>query len=216
MNKNRMKLSEIAYNEIKKRLLNLTIKPGDPVSDKELGEDLGIGRTPIREALTRLENENLVKFFPKRGIFATTIYKTEILDLYSIRLLIEPYAARLATNYIDLTELDYYYDLWKNPDYNNEIELNEHISIDNNFHRLIANNSRNQYLIAILSNFSDHVYRIRNYTKEYSFLRSDKSRLEHIEIIDLIRNREARCVEESLKKHIQNILGFLEDFNKNI
>lgn len=207
-----MKKVDIAYNEIKKEIINLTIAPGDPISDKDLGLKLGIGRTPVREALNKLEKDNLVKIFPKRGTFVTNLYISEVADIYSVRGLLEPYAGRLATKNIDLTELEYFYNHWIDDNYNKKIDLDEHMKIDNQFHRLIVVNCNNKYLISMLMNFFDHVHRIRNFTKEYIFTRSDKSRIEHLKIIEMIKERDECAVESCLKEHILNVLKSLENY----
>jgi len=89
-------LSEQAYGQLRSRIVNLEFAPGDVLREDELREQLGIGRTPIREALQRLEREHFVNVVPRQGIFVTGIDVSELSMLFETRMVLEPYAARLA------------------------------------------------------------------------------------------------------------------------
>jgi len=86
-------MSERAYREIRDRLVMLDIRPGTPINDQHLALELGLGRTPVREALKRLETERLVVAFPRRGTFATEVHLTDLAYLTEVRILLEPAAA---------------------------------------------------------------------------------------------------------------------------
>jgi Transcriptional regulators len=92
-------LSERAYVQLRDRLIMLEIEPGDPINEGLLAVDLGIGRTPIREALKRLETDHLVVSYPRRGTFATIVDITELAAISEMRQLLEPLAARKAALY---------------------------------------------------------------------------------------------------------------------
>lgn len=85
-----------AYDVIRERLIMLDIRPGEPINDDRLAADLGLGRTPVREALKRLEQERLVIAYPRRGTFATTVDMTDLADISEIRKQLEPTAAARA------------------------------------------------------------------------------------------------------------------------
>jgi DNA-binding GntR family transcriptional regulator len=85
-----------AYDEIRERLVMLDIKPGGPINDDHLAAELGIGRTPVREALKRLERDRLVVAYPRRGTFATAVDMTDLADISEIRKQLEPTAAARA------------------------------------------------------------------------------------------------------------------------
>ena len=89
-------LAGLAYQQIKDRLIMLDIRPGDPINDVALAAELGVGRTPVREALKRLEIDHLVVSYPRRGTFATVVDVTELGSISDIRQLLEPHAARRA------------------------------------------------------------------------------------------------------------------------
>jgi DNA-binding GntR family transcriptional regulator len=89
-------LSEQAYNELRTMIVRLDLAPGDVLREEDLRERLGIGRTPIREALQRLAREHFVTVIPRRGMFVAGIDVSELSMLFETRTVLEPYAARLA------------------------------------------------------------------------------------------------------------------------
>lgn len=89
-------LAERAYLQLRDRLIMLEIAPGEPINEGLLATELGIGRTPIREALKRLETDHLVVSYPRRGTFATIVDITELAAISEMRQLLEPLAARKA------------------------------------------------------------------------------------------------------------------------
>ncbi len=89
-------LADISYERIRDRLLMLDIKPGDLLNDEDLAKDLGVGRTPVREALKRLELDRLVVSYPRRGTFATRVEVTDLGFISEIRTQLEPLAAARA------------------------------------------------------------------------------------------------------------------------
>lgn len=91
-----LSLADRAYEAIRDRLVMLEIRPGDPLNDDRLAAELGTGRTPVREALKRLEGDRLVVAYPRRGTFATAVDITDLANLSEVRLNLEPLAARSA------------------------------------------------------------------------------------------------------------------------
>lgn len=89
-------LADLAYRQIKDRLIMLDIRPGEPINDEALAAEQGVGRTPVRQAVKRLETDHLVVSFPRRGTFATVVDVTELGAISDIRQLLEPHAARRA------------------------------------------------------------------------------------------------------------------------
>ncbi|GAA0948816.1 GntR family transcriptional regulator [Pseudonocardia zijingensis] len=86
-------LADLAYEGIRDRLVMLDIRPGEPINDDALAQELGTGRTPVREALKRLEGDRLVVAYPRRGTFATAVDITDLAHISEIRAQLEPLAA---------------------------------------------------------------------------------------------------------------------------
>jgi DNA-binding GntR family transcriptional regulator len=97
-------LADRAYAAIRDRLVMLEIRPGDPLNDDRLAAELGTGRTPVREALKRLEGDRLVVAYPRRGTFATAVDITDLANLSEVRLTLEPLAARSAARAAGTTD----------------------------------------------------------------------------------------------------------------
>lgn len=89
-------LAYAAYERIRDRLIMLDIRPGEPINDGKLAASLGFGRTPVREALKRLETDHLVVSYPRRGTFATPVDVTELGAISDLRQQLEPFAANRA------------------------------------------------------------------------------------------------------------------------
>jgi len=89
-------LADRAYEAIRERLVMLDIHPGDPINDGQVATSIGVGRTPVREALKRLEADHLVVSYPRRGTFATPIDATELSAISEVRRQLAPFAARSA------------------------------------------------------------------------------------------------------------------------
>jgi DNA-binding GntR family transcriptional regulator len=89
-------LAERAYLAVRDQLIMLDIRPGEPIDDDRLAKSLGVGRTPVREALKRLEGDRLVVSFPRRGTFATGMDIADLAHISEIRVQLEPLAARRA------------------------------------------------------------------------------------------------------------------------
>jgi DNA-binding GntR family transcriptional regulator len=93
-----LSLADRAYLAIRDRLITLQIRPGEPVDDGRLAAKLEVGRTPVREALKRLENDRLVVSYPRRGTFATVVDIIDLAHINELRLQLEPLAARRAAD----------------------------------------------------------------------------------------------------------------------
>jgi DNA-binding GntR family transcriptional regulator len=91
-----MSLSDDAYRGLRHLIVTLQLPPGGVVDEGHLQERLGIGRTPIREAIQRLQRDQLVHVAPRRGVFVTEVDPEQLSLLFETRAVVEPYAARLA------------------------------------------------------------------------------------------------------------------------
>jgi DNA-binding GntR family transcriptional regulator len=89
-------LADRAYEGLRDQLVTLQIKPGEPIDEDRVGRELGMGRTPVREAIKRLALENLVTVFPRRGTFASEINITDLAQISDVRVVLEGHAAARA------------------------------------------------------------------------------------------------------------------------
>ncbi len=154
-------LSEVAYQKIKELIVTLKLGPRDQVDEEWVAKKLSIGRTPIREALFRLNAENLVEVIPGRGFFVQEITLSSLRDLFETMLILERSAVALAANRIKAGQLD---DLQR---LNNELRqawLDKNYMrvtlLNSRFHRLIYKASDNSFLITYLDNLQNQSQRL--------------------------------------------------------
>ncbi|GAA1702004.1 GntR family transcriptional regulator [Streptomyces yatensis] len=99
-----LSLAERAYRAVRDRLVMLEIRPGAPINEDQLAQSLGVGRTPVREALKRLQYERLITTYPRRGTFATEVNITDLAYISEVRQELEPLAAARAARRATATD----------------------------------------------------------------------------------------------------------------
>jgi DNA-binding GntR family transcriptional regulator len=141
---------ERAYLLIRDRIITLKLAPGSVIEETRLREDLGLGRTPIREALQRLAHENLVTFVPHRGTFVCDINLTDLHRLTELRLELEGYAARLAAERANARDRAVMEALMAELDGIDEADVDNLMRLDQRIHRQVYEATRNTFLQATL------------------------------------------------------------------
>jgi DNA-binding GntR family transcriptional regulator len=154
-------LADRAYAELRDRIVTLRIAPGAPIDEDLLGSELGIGRTPVREAIKRLALENLVTVFPRRGTFASEINITDLADIADVRLQLEGHAAYRAAQRISdpqRAELDQLLDELDHSRGSDDIEAL--MELDARVHRFVHRCAGNPYLAETLGRYFNLSLRI--------------------------------------------------------
>ncbi len=174
-------LKQKAYCIIKDRIISCVYLPGQLLNETLLMEEIGVSRTPIREALSKLEQEGFVRIVSKKGIEVCALTMQEISDLYQVRLLLEPQIVLQWGSTIPVSELEA--SRMKLFSYNPSMPLTERNELDDSLHRLIFSSCSNGYIIS----WMDHLYsqneRIRFYTGQIGRF-MEKNNEEHLRIID--------------------------------
>lgn len=194
--------AELAYKKIKQLIVTTRMAPGSVISESQLMEDLGLGRTPIREAIKQLETENLVLVTPRRGMFVSEITVTDLSKIFEVRVELESLAARLATSRItskQLSELKHLAEKYQKLTIGDKEML---ISLDQQFHFLIAKASHNQFLRKELEYYYYLSLRIW-YLAINSTQPQDIDVDSHIKILDAIKSGDAQKAEQKMKTHIK-------------
>lgn len=191
-------LKEKAYKIIKDKIARCELAPGEILNEKSLIEEIGASRTPIREALSRIEQENLVRIIPKRGVFVSEITMKDISEIYQVREELDPFITKLATPYVPEKELLRYQQLFSQID---SLKYSESIEIDDQFHSLILMSCNNSYLIQMMNNIYVQNQRIRVLSARLNN-RIKVSANEHLDIISNLLKRDADKAAEAMRKHI--------------
>ena len=193
-------LSEQAYQSLRKLIVRLDFAPGDVLREDELRERLGIGRTPIREALQRLEREHFVNVIPRRGMFVAGVDVTELSMLFETRTVLEPYAARLAA--VRGTE-----EHWASMDaaintVTKKMSGNDLLDVDRTCHELMWEASGNHFLIDTLDMLyaqSDRLWHL--YLAEVA--EPAHAVEEHIAIMNALRSGDADKSASLMEDHVK-------------
>lgn len=142
--------SERAYLLIRDQIVTLQLAPGSVIEEGRLREQLGLGRTPIREALQRLAHENLVSFVPHRGTFVCDINLTDLHRLTEVRVELESYAARLAAERATAGDRARMESLMAELDGIDESDVHTLMRLDQQIHRGVYQATRNSFLQSML------------------------------------------------------------------
>lgn len=192
------------FNAIENAILNEEYKDGDSLNELKLSAELGVSRTPVREALMQLELEGLVKNIPNKGAVVVGVSEKDIEDIYEIRIRIEGFAARLCTEKIteeELKALEKITDLQEFYLFKNDVE--QIWKLDGDFHKIIYDASRSRPLRFMLTNFHNYIKRARVLSVQTEG-RAEKTVAEHRAILEAIRSGDAALAEKLTAEHIIN------------
>ena len=197
-------LRDVAYAYIKRSILSGQLQPGEAILENHVCEILSLSRTPVREALSQLANENLVEMIPRRGAFVAGISITEIKDIFQLREVLDCMAVRLAFGQVATSDLDefevLFNNLMKGPD---DQDAYEALQIDRRFHEMILEASGNKWLKDLTGLLLERSQLIRIVSLKYPG-RMKTSWLEHLQLITLLRLGDSCASEKCALQHVVN------------
>lgn len=192
------------FNQLQNDILNGKYQYGDNLIETRLSEELGVSRTPIREALRQLELEGLVQSIPNKGAVVKGISAQDIEDIYTIRMMIEGLAARWATEKITPAELGELREALELEEFYTLKNDTEHLmKFDSRFHEIIFRASKSKPLMQTLSTFHHYVQRARN-SSFSSPGRASEVLEEHRAIYNAIAAGNAEEAERLTTEHVRN------------
>jgi DNA-binding GntR family transcriptional regulator len=195
-------LADRAYAELRDRIVTLRIPPGSPIDEDLLGEELGMGRTPVREAIKRLALENLVTVFPRRGTFASEINITDLAHISDVRAQLEGHAAYRAAERItdaQREELEELLEELGRGQGSDDVE--ELMALDARVHRFIYSCAGNPYMEETLGRYFNLSLRIWYLVLDrlpHLFARVH----EHDDVLEAIAAGDAKRARAILADHI--------------
>ena len=208
-------LSARVYNQIKNLILCNEIMPGQKLHHQQLSERLGVSRTPIREALTRLVQEGYVSFLPNRGFTCKEIGMQEAEELYELREALEAFAVEKAIATLTDAALRQLRD--KMNVYGRDVQnrfTRERLVYDQDVHLAIAHLTGNETLRNTLSHVFERIVLKRRTDGLYDPARGIAAHQEHLRLIEAMERRDAAGAVAILRSHIQagkkNVIGDLE------
>jgi DNA-binding GntR family transcriptional regulator len=198
-------LKDWAYDTIKESILNLRVPPGAQLHIEDLADQMGISRTPVREALLRLESDGLVRAVPRVGFFVTEITRRDLEDLFEVRALLEGHAAEKAASLLTEDELAHIDRLLEaGVSAVERGDLGEFLETEITFHTLLIERTPNRQLIAMMESLQDLTYRERVLSLE-SLENVRESLVEHRRILEALRQRDGELVGRLMREHIWGI-----------
>jgi DNA-binding GntR family transcriptional regulator len=202
--------SFLAYTQIKGRIIDVTYQPGERLSETKLAEEFGLGRSPIRTALSRLESEGWVEISPQSGTFVCSPSEREIRELTVLRSLLEAYcagqaAARISDKELELLKLKFAASrpLVQSGDVDVALQLDEEV------HALMYRLGGNELIANTLSGLRDKVQWIRRACAD-SVLRIEESFEEMAAVVEALSRRDAVMVQHLIQQHVENAARYCQ------
>jgi len=190
--------SAVAYEVLRERIVTLRLPPASPIDAAVLQQDLGIGRTPIREALQRLAHEDLVVILPRRGMLVADLNLADLHKIFELRLELEPLAAALAAKRATAAQVEELEALFDPAAV--ALDPSGLIERDHQAHRLIASAAHNEFLAASLERLYSHVLRLWHVSLK-RVPRLGEAVAEHREITAAIRKRASVRAARLMRAH---------------
>ncbi len=206
-------LSEQAYSQIRSMIITLELEPGSLISESELISTLGVGRTPIREALRLLANEKLVEVYPRRGMFVSRVDVHNLSALSETRAVLEIKAAELAAtrssaaDHIITQALIAEIKALKG-----NLDMATLIGLDQRIHHHIYQCTHNDFLAAALDNYYAHALRIWFLALE-RVAGLTEAVIEHQVLLEAIAGADAKAAAKAMRDHIE---GFEASIRKSL
>ena len=192
------------FNKIREDILNGKYKENEELKEVAIGHELGVSRTPVREALRQLELEGLVQIIPNRGAFVTGIQAVDVHDIYMIRARLEGLCARWACENITKELMDEMEEnVYLAEFHAKKGNMEQMTELDNQFHWILYEASASKMLEHLLEDYHQYVMRIRKKTLSTPE-RAIASNLEHRGIMEAIKAKDPDEAEKRACEHMQN------------
>lgn len=194
------------FHKIREDILSGEYHQNEELKEASIGNELGVSRTPVREALRQLELEGLLNIIPNKGAYVTGISAKDIQDIYVIRSYLEGLCARWACEYItkpqleELDEIIYLSEFHAKKGHHDQL-----LELDNRFHEVLYEASNSKILDHVLSDFHHYVQRVRKVTLS-SMARANDSNAEHRAIVEALKEKEGERAETLAHEHMLNTI----------
>jgi DNA-binding GntR family transcriptional regulator len=203
----RRKVTDWVYEEVRQAIIELRLQPGEPLREATMAEQLGVSKTPVREALARLEQEGLVETTSFKGAVVSGYSPRDLKEIYELRELLEGAAVRAAaTTASDETLARLAGLVTESRELRAEDDLEGLAALLGAFDLVIYEQVANERIRALIENLKAHLARIGRLTEEIPG-RVKASVEEHATIVDAIAARDADAAERAMRAHIRSVLS---------
>ncbi len=205
----RKPLREEVYNILRQAIADGRLEAGTRLVETEVAEQLGVSRTPVREAIRMLESEGLVGFIPRKGYVVCDFSAEEVEEIFGIRQVLEGYAGRLATVRISTAQLEQLQEI-----YERSVQCLEQNSatllcqLNTEFHDLVIASSQNRRLIELIDSLRHALLSYRLATLNDPSERQ-RAVAGHKAILEALWRKDPAAVEELIKKHVAQSMDII-------
>lgn len=193
-------LKQQAYSEIKQKIINCEYAPDTLLNEELLCSELRVSRTPIRDALSRLEQEGLITILPKKGIMISGMSIGDINRVFEVRMLYEPYALLHYGVQIPSERLSFFYR--KLSDFNAMADEQEAFQVDDEFHNAVLRATGNRYLLQSYECIHDQALRFRILTGQANGARLEDTVKEHTKILTAALKQDWPAASAAMAEHL--------------
>ena len=193
----------LAYEQIKNHILDLELRPGELVTEKRLMELTGCGRTPVREAMQRLQRDGLLRVVPFRGAFVTDISAKDVVEISQVRELLETFAAGLAARLITPRQLERLQALLDELEPVQDANPRDFFEADRTFHTIVVEASGHQRIHDIIGTLSDQIQRLR-YLSAAQPERAARAHKEHHAVAAALLAHDPEAARAAMRVHLRH------------
>ncbi len=197
-------LRDMVFDVLMNAIMQGQLSPGERLLEVQLADEMGVSRTPVREAIRRLELEGFVVMVPRKGAYVAGLSIDDVESVYEIRTALETLAVRLAAQRMEAADYEQLDELagkmqqtWQEGDVDNWVNL------DARFHELLYTFSRNERLISMMSNIMEQLSRYRIISLANVEVRQN-SLNEHQTLIEALKRRDSDAAADAAAHHIEN------------
>lgn len=192
------------FHKLREDILSGKYEDHEELKEVAIGEELGVSRTPVREAFRQLELEGLIQIIPNKGAYVTGITEKDVKDIYVIRSLLEGLCARWATEHITKEQMEEMEEnVYLASFHAQKGHLDQLAELDNRFHDILYEACNSKILEHQLKDFHEYVLRVRKKTLN-NINRGPKSNEEHEQIMEAIKAKDADRAEQLANHHMIN------------
>jgi DNA-binding GntR family transcriptional regulator len=207
-------LRDVAYDAIKHRIITCVFKPGEYINEAYVSSTIGIGRTPVHQAIDRLTQDGLLEVIPRKGVIVKPVSLDEVAQIIDARRINEPYCARLAAERANHIEISVLGDILNRADAWTEVRnIEQMMLLDREFHIALARAAKNAVMSGILQNLHDRSLRFW-FISLTAHEHHREVQKEHRAIFDAIRTRDPDAASQAMINHIdsfrRNVTRYLE------
>lgn len=193
---------QTAYDYIKEKILSCEYEPGSFMNEQLICDEMELSRTPVRDALSRLEQEGLVSIMPKKGFLVSELKLNDINHIYEVRLLVEPYVLRRYGAKLDQDQLRQFRDVISGTE-RDEHSFDSFYDLDDDFHGFIMGALSNRYLVETYENITNLNRRLRVLSGSRVENRIADTNREHCAIIDACLQKDWEGAANAMIKHLE-------------